>query len=344
MESVGVGIIGSGFMGRTHSEAVSRYVQGAHLVAVAGGSRAPQLAADYGVDLEESVESLLKRADLQAVIVTSPHAAHAEQTIMAAKYGKHVLVEKPMATSIEDCDAMIEACTTAGVNLMAGQSQRYRRGNMIAKRLIQDGAIGRILMVEELQLNAGGLGKMPTWQSGQENVGTMLGYGVHNLDRLLWFVEDKVEWVSGITTSYLEEAPVEASSALLIKFRGGVAATLWCTFECPGPGFPNMGFRARVMGDKGMLDVDGFGLTKLGTGDGWEIVYEQPQFDFRADPLAQIRLESFSMQAQEFINSIGEGRAPAITGEDGRAAVEIALAAHLASATGAAVRLPLERA
>ena len=339
MEKVRVGILGSGFAGRTHAEAISKYVKNAQLVAVAGGSRAPGLAADYGVDEEASVESLLKRDDIEAVIVATPHEFHAEQAIMAAKHGKHVLVEKPLATAIEDCDALIETCQTAGVNLMTAQTQRYRRGNRIAKQMIGEGAIGRVLMVEELQIIT-----KPVGQPGQyESVGRLLGHGVHNPDRARWFVGDEVEWVSGIATTYTEPAPVESSSMVLLRFRNGCAATIWCTWECPPPGIPNSAFRVRVMGEKGVLDVDGYGLAKFGDNEGWKVVYEQPKFDIRVDPLSPIRMESYSLQDQEFINSIVEQRPPEVTGEDGRAAVEIALAAYESNSSGRVVHLPLKR-
>src|SRR5690348_214677 len=98
-EQLRIGIIGSGYMGRTYAECVSRYVQRGRLVAVAGGSRAAGLAGDYGVQAEPNIEALLQRADVDAVIITSPQSAHCEQTKLAASAGKHVLVEKPMATS-----------------------------------------------------------------------------------------------------------------------------------------------------------------------------------------------------------------------------------------------------
>ena len=112
---LGIGIIGSGYMGRTYAECVARYNQNSRLVAVAGGSRAAALATDYGVDAEPTVDALLQRPDIDAVIITSPQSAHREQTVAAAEHGKHILVEKPMATSVADCRAMIDACKSAGV-------------------------------------------------------------------------------------------------------------------------------------------------------------------------------------------------------------------------------------
>src|SRR5437763_5795761 len=87
VSEIGIGIIGSGYMGRTYAECVARYNSGARLVAVAGGTRAPGLAHDYGVDSEASVDALLARVDVSAVIITSPQSAHRDQTLAAARAG-----------------------------------------------------------------------------------------------------------------------------------------------------------------------------------------------------------------------------------------------------------------
>src|SRR5690242_4826633 len=113
-------------MGRTYAECVARYNKGARLVAVTGGSRAPGLAADYGIDVESDVEHLVQRSDVSAVIITSPQSAHAEQTEMAARHGKHILTEKPMATSTADCRRMIEVCRANKVELSVIKPWRYR--------------------------------------------------------------------------------------------------------------------------------------------------------------------------------------------------------------------------
>ncbi len=126
MTELGLAILGSGYMGRTYAECISKYNTRARLAAVAGGSRAPGLAADYGVAYEPTYAGLLARPDVDAVLVATPHADHRNQVIAAAEAGKHVLVEKPMATSVADCDAMIAACRSAGVVLEVIQTLRFR--------------------------------------------------------------------------------------------------------------------------------------------------------------------------------------------------------------------------
>src|SRR6476646_6644323 len=104
-----LGISGSGFMGRTNAETITKYLPGARLISIAGGSRAVQLAADYGVEYDRDVEGLVNRNDIDAVFISTPHSEHAAHTIAAAKAGKHVLLDKPMAASVEECDRILEA-------------------------------------------------------------------------------------------------------------------------------------------------------------------------------------------------------------------------------------------
>lgn len=324
MNPVGIGIIGAGFMGKTHAEVVRRYCKNARLVAIAGGSRAPLLAAEYQAACETSVESLLARRDIDAVIITTPHDCHVPQGLAAAHEGKHILMEKPLGVNLDEIDALIAACRCSGLNLMTAQTQRYRAGNRKAKALIDSGAIGKILMVEEEQHVL----KPDNLSGSTESCGRLLGHGIHSPDRLRWFLNDEAEWVTGFSGNFEIQSPHENSSMTLVRFAGGAMASIWVTFESAPPLFPHSAFHARIIGEKGLLDVDSYGQVKLGTPKGWEVAFEQETFDFQRNPLSPVRLQSFTLQNQEFIDSILESRPPAVTGEDGRAAVEIVLAAY----------------
>src|SRR5690242_20584194 len=95
--TVGIGVLGSGFMGHTWAEVAANHAEGTRLVAIAGGRRAQGVATDYGIPVEPSFDALLARADIDAVIVTTPPDGHCDQVVQAAAAGKHVLVEKPMS-------------------------------------------------------------------------------------------------------------------------------------------------------------------------------------------------------------------------------------------------------
>jgi myo-inositol 2-dehydrogenase/D-chiro-inositol 1-dehydrogenase len=126
-----------------------------------------------------------------------------------------------------------------------------------------------------------------------------------------------------------------------ITFQNGVTAQLWACLEMPGQVFPKSEFRTQVVGDEGLLDFDGYSHLDLGTAAGWERVWTQTPMN-PMDPADPIRLESFSSMVQDFINAILNGSRPSVTGEDGRAAVELCQAALQSARTGQVVALPLE--
>jgi predicted dehydrogenase len=336
-----VGIIGSGFMGRTHAEAIAKYVRGVRLVAVTGGSRAGEIARDYHIEAEQTVGSLLERTDIDAIVITTPQSVHEEQVIAAAQCHKHVLLEKPMAVSVEACRAMTRACRDAGVNLMLGFTQRYRRGNIEAKNIIDTGRIGKIRMIRETMIGVAGRTSYPAWQQLKENYGTLLGYGVHSIDRIRWFTGAEVQSVMARCISP-EGTEAEFSSLVFMQLSNGQSASLLCDMECPAPGFPNSGFHSWVIGEKGIIDLDAYGELKAGIDGRWEVVFRQAPIDWvKEGKFSPTRMQSFADQDQEFVNSICEQRAPCITGIDGERAVEVALAAYRSSQEQHSITLPV---
>ncbi|MBN1492412.1 MAG: Gfo/Idh/MocA family oxidoreductase, partial [Phycisphaerae bacterium] len=184
---IGFGIIGSGFMGRTHAETISTLVNGARLVSISGGPKAASLAAEYGVQSFAPCEETFMRDDVDVVVLATPHNVHAEHAIAAAKAGKHLLVEKPMACSVEQCDAIIAACRPAGLKCAIMYTHRNRIGCLKARELIASGRLGRVVHIRSYQIVPGGMAVVPPWQLDAENLGLLFGHGIHNLDALRWF-------------------------------------------------------------------------------------------------------------------------------------------------------------
>ncbi|MHB8655640.1 MAG: Gfo/Idh/MocA family protein [Terriglobia bacterium] len=338
MARVQVGMIGSGFVGVAHAEAL-RYDPRAELVAIAGGSRTVSLASDYGVEAMTSVKELIDRRDIDAVIVGTPHHLHAEATIASARRGKHVLVEKPMATSVEDCRAMIGAARDADVRLMVGHFQRYRKTNLAVKQALQEGLLGRVHMINDV------LSENPDesgWKTQPESKGFLLGYGIHAIDQLRWWLSSEVESVAAHCGNYLGKV-VEDGSLLLLKFKNGTSVVLECTNALPfksvfgSPGAVE--FRAHLIGEKGVMEVNVYGKVNLKTADGVKLLYELPAWDH---PKSFARIEAYAEQDKEFVSSILEHRQPAISGEEGLANVRVCLAAYRASADRATIHFDTE--
>lgn len=345
METVGIGIIGSGFMGLTYAEAIARHNRGVRLVAIAGGSRASELAANYGVVATPDIAALLARTDVDGVILTTPDQYHCEQTIRAAAAGKHVLVEKPMAPSVAQCDQMITACRSAGVKLAVVKTERYRALTMRAKQLIDEGAIGKVWMVRTVSCYPISFGEMiytsRPWYGDPAGGGLFMSIATHNADLLSWIVGAPATevYARARTFSHLK-APAQSVMAQ-ITYANGVIGDMWTSSEFPPPSMPSSEVRFQVVGSQGILDFENYEFLDLGSNRKWERIFTPQRFDYLNDPKSPARLEPHIGVVQEFIDSIREERQPKVSGAEGRAAVEICEACLRSSVEGRQIDLPL---
>jgi len=342
MNDIGVGVIGCGFMGKTQVETLSKFCKGAAVKAVAdvNEAAAKDVAAKYRIAWEKSIEALVSRKDIDAVFIETPHFLHGPQALTAIRAGKHVMIEKPMAHTVELCDQIIRESRQKGVLVSIVFSQRCRVCNMKAKELIDRGEIGRVRQIVEYHLLAGGLIKFPKWQSDRENLGILFGHAIHCLDRVRWLTGAEYATVYAKSSSFDPQAKVEATSMALMTMTSGATVTLWSSGELPPPSFPRREFSAMIVGDKGLLDLDAYGELLINVGGKWEAVEKQPPVDWAGKGfLDPVRLQSFTRHAQGFIDAIRENRQPPVTGHDGRQAVAAALAAYESARTGREIKL-----
>jgi len=345
MQTIGVGMIGSGFMGLTYSEVIARHAQGCQLVAIAGGRRAAQLATDYGASLETSVDALLARDDIHAVVLATPDVNRLELTLKAAAAGKHVLAEKPMAPTVAECDQMIAACSVAGVNLAVVKTERFRKITQKAKQLIDDGILGPLQMLRTVSAFPLPLARQlfdeRAWMADPRGGGLFMGMASHNTDFLRWLTGRNAVKVFAQATTYSDIAGPPLSVMAQIVFEGNIMAQMWITAELPNPSLPSSEVRFQVFGRDAMFDLENFEYLDVGKGDKWERVYTPERFDYLKEPKSPIRLYPHIGVIQEFIDSIREERPPRVGGVEGRAAVEICEACLISATTGEAVSLPL---
>ena len=346
MREIGVGMVGSGFMGLTYSEVLANHLRGAKLSAVTGGRRAVQLAEEYGVPACGSLDEMLQRDDVEAIVVATPDQCRREITEQAAAVGKHVLVEKPMAPTVADCDAMIAACESAGVNLGVVKTERFRKLTMQAKQLIDDGKIGPVWMLRTASVFPIGLTrdlfKDRQWMFDPRSGGLFMGMASHNTDFLRWLTGRNATRVFAQVNTFSDIAAPSQSVMAQIEFEGGIMAHMWISSELPAPSLPSSEVRFTVVGRDGMLDLENFEFLDLGQGEQWERIFTPERFDYLKEPKSPIRLFPHVGVIQEFIDSIHEQRPPKVDGVVGRAAVEICEACLVSARTGAAVSLPLK--
>jgi len=341
MDEVRIGIVGSGDMGGVYAEAAARHVTGARLVAIHGGRRAPDLAADYGVEHVASFDDLLARADIDAVVIATPHAQHVDQVVAAARAGKHVLVEKPMALDTAECEAMIAAAQRAGVDLSVILTIRFDTNFRAAKARLDAGEIGRPLMLRISGLTPGYDMGHKTWIGDRANGGALLDWGSHGFDILRFVAAADPVHLSAELADF-GVAPVGEPSAMVqLRYGNGVIAQLWMSYELPSPGLDSA-FRLWIVGERGILQVNRFGQTLLGKDDRWDVISEEPLPDWsierRHDP---VRVIAPARQIQDWADALRGGRPSSAPADAGRWAVMQVEAAYRSWRSGSTVSLPL---
>ena len=329
MDVVNIGIAGTGGIAQSHARGLASVPQ-ARIVAAADVNEAAvhafaaahdvaQVAADY--------HAVLDNPAVDAVIICLPHALHGEAAIAAAQAGKHVLCEKPLGVTVEECDTIIAACRKANVNLMVGHTHRFMLENVRALELLREGAIGDVLHIHDSIMGA-----TRTKDLGWRGVralaggGVFMDNGVHSADRLRWWIGSEVTAVTARVGHYGARTEGEDHGVAHLEFGNGATATMEISLIAA----PAMGrCRAEVTGSNGGMEIATWRHLKVAGAEDqeWEVM------TFPRDRSQFIREDG------EFVASIRESRAPLVTGEDGKRAVAIVQGIYQASASGERVLL-----
>jgi UDP-N-acetyl-2-amino-2-deoxyglucuronate dehydrogenase len=349
-------ILGPGKVARLHAVALAR-IPDARLVAVSGRNveRAEVLAAAYGARVDEGLDETIERGGVDAVIVCTPHPVHAEHAIAAARAGLHVVVEKPMALTVADSDAMIAAAREAGVVLSVVSQRRWYAPVRRVRDAIEGGRIGEpgLASVEVLGWRGADYYAMDAWRGTQagEGGGVLVNQAVHQLDLLRWFLGPVAEvdaWTSNVNHPELD---VEDTVVAAIRFAGGALASFVAS-NSQQPGLcANVHVHGRngasvgVETDAGSSFVAGLSVPSLPRNDLWTIPGEEAAPDRWVDEdaaaLAGVdpATHHHELQLRDVVAAIRDRRPPAVDGADGRATVELLEAIYGAARTGERVKL-----
>jgi predicted dehydrogenase len=339
--TVGIGVLGSGFMGHTWAEVAANHAQGTRLVASAGGRRAPGVAGEYGVPVDESFDALLARTDVDAVVLTTPPDGHCDQVLQAAAAGKHVLVEKPMSITAAEAQRMVDACDAANVRLAVVSQHRWRDAPVAAKQVIESGRLGAIRMarVESTAVGWWDLeARQDQWKKDPAKQTAFSSDAAHGNDILRWFLGSEATRAYSQWTSYSGFVPGE-SNMTIYTWANGVLSDYWMTYELPEPGLGSMNFL--LTGSEAMLRLDVYGKVQVGRPDGsWELVFEQGAFD----PLNAVdrrRLRAYAAQLEDLLDAIEGNHDPLVSGREGRHTMDMLEGADRSAKLNQAVELPL---
>jgi len=337
--TVGFGMIGAGQMAHIHAVAITEQGAGrARLVAVAGGTRAPALAAEFEAEAEPSIESLLARGDVDAVVIATPHTAHLPNVLAAAAAGKHILLEKPMALDVAGCHQMIDACRTASVHLSLAKISRWLEAVRIGKDLIADGVAGDLIAIHVHRLFPG----YPNtgWPLDPREGGSWLDWGSHGCDIVRWYAGREPTLVAARFASRRADVP-DLTGMATFEFPGSLLASLFMSYEIPGAAATERAHYTAI-GTDAVIDVHAYGGVDVLRGDERKAVYRDERFtdaNTTWDEHAPYFRRGFAAQVRDLVEAIDDDRPPTISGEDGLIAVAMATGAVRSWREDAVVRL-----
>jgi predicted dehydrogenase len=347
VKTVRFAVIGAGMMGTLHAR-VGHELLYPQLVAVADVdlARAQALAGIYGAQAYASYQEMLERIDVDAVIVTTPETNHRQPVELAARRGFHVFVEKPVAATLEDADAMIAACDRHGVNMMVGYILRFEPAYAQIMQAVTHNGIGKFLSAYARR-NA-------PIQEGRRLAGrtSVVNYlAVHDADQMLWYRPDcRVTQVTAraLQGRIMAEYGVADYSWLWLEFEDGGLGVIesgwalpesWVSAAPPATwgGFGDV--RMDVIGTEGMVSLD-FNPMNL-----WVVHKDRGYMfsDTRHWPQVNGQLGgSVRLEMEHFFACVAQAKPPLIDGREGRRSLEIAVAAERSlAANGQPITLPL---
>lgn len=181
MKTIGYAIVGTGYFGAELGRIMNQQ-EGARIVAVLDPDNGEKIAKEYGCDVETDLDTLTSRPDVDAVIVATPNYLHKAPVLSAAKHKKHVFCEKPIALSYADCDEMVNACRDNGVIFMAGHVMNFFPAVRRAKKMIQEGKIGRVLYCHSARNGWEEPQPSISWKKIRAKSGGHLYHHIHEVD------------------------------------------------------------------------------------------------------------------------------------------------------------------
>lgn len=360
MKVLRTGIVGCGKVAAFHAKALINLEQ-SEFVAVCDRnlSRAQGFAANYGAAAYQSLSDMIKDSKLDVICICTPHPAHALYAVEAADLGCHVIIEKPLAVSLEDCDKIIEAGDRNHVTIGTIVQRRFYRPCMRIKKAIDEGKIGTPILGT---LNMLGWRDQAYYESDPwrgtwkgEGGGVMVSQAIHQMDLLLWYMGE-VDEVYGIWKNlnhpYIE---VEDTAVAVIKFKnGGIGNLVMSNSQNPalfgkvcvhGSNGASIG----VQTDSGAMFIAGVStIMDSPYNDIWTIEDE-------ADMLEQMKREDsdffhsvdsmyyyHQLQIEEFLQAVIEGKQPLVDAREGRRTVELFEAIYRSTKTNQPVKFPLK--
>ncbi|HJW16189.1 MAG TPA: Gfo/Idh/MocA family oxidoreductase [Flavisolibacter sp.] len=345
MPPIKIAILGAGFISEIHVESYHRFVPGAEVVAVytRNAEKAQTFAQKHGIpQWYDDLDAAINLSGADVIDICLPNFLHAEATLKAAAAGKHIIIEKPLAVTLEEADAMITACKKAGVKLMYAEELCFAPKYERVRQMVNEGAIGDIYMLKQSEKHSG---PHSDWfyDINLSGGGVLMDMGCHGIAWFRWMLKNVKAtsvYASMSTVYHKQRTKAEDNSVVIIEFENGVTGVVENSWAKHG----GMDDRSEVYGTGGVVYADlfmgnaaiayskngyGYAMEKADTTVGWTFTIFEEAFN-----------QGYPQELKHFIDCVQHDKEPLVTGEDGRAVLEIIYAAYASAAQGRKISLP----
>lgn len=330
---LGIGIVGAGRIGRVHAETLAFRMPEAHLVAIADPdvAAASDVAAHCGnPKVVQDAEGIFANKSIDAVLICSPTATHAEFVLRAARAGKHIFCEKPIDHSLSKIDQALREVSKSGVKFQVGFNRRFDANFARVRSAVEHDQIGTPYLMHIISRDPG----PPSMSYIRASGGIFLDMTIHDFDMARFLIGDEVESIYTVGTVRVDPEIGEAgdldTALVVLQFRGGVIGTIDnCRQAVYG-----YDQRVEILGSKGAIATENCYPNQAILSTNSAIQRDLP-LNFFMDRYTQ----SFSSEMESFVNAVLHNNSIAVNGNDGRMAVAMALAARKSYDERRAVRL-----
>jgi len=335
MSKLRFAILGCGRISYKHVEALINNKEDAELVAVCDiiEEKAVERKEQYDIAMGNSnikvymdYQEMLQNEDIDVVTISTESGYHGKHAIDCINNDTHVLIEKPMALSIEDADNIITVAKEKNKKICVSHQNRFNPPIQKLRRAIEEGRFGKIIngTARILWTRDDNYYKQAAWRGTKElDGGTLMNQCIHNIDLLQWMMGSEVERVHSERGTFLRNIEMEDFGAILIRFKNGSVGIVEGS-ACVYP--RNLEETLSIFGEKGTVVIGGLAVNEIKT---WQFADKRDYDDVELkDSIDSVYGNGHTPLYKDLINSINEGREPLVNGEEGKKAVEIILKAY----------------
>lgn len=333
------GLIGCGRVAHYHARALAK-LGDAKLVTVCDvvPERADEYARLYGGEATYDYRRVLDRNDVDVVCIATPSGGHPAIGIDAARAGKHVVVEKPIGLTLAEIDALIGACDDAGVKLCAVHQNRFNPPVKRLRKALEEGRFGKLshaAVAVRWNRNQDYYEQAKWRGTWLEDGGVLMNQSIHGIDLLRWMMGEP-ESVGAFTATQFRSIEGEDVGVAAIRFRSGTLGAI----EASNNVYPaNWEETLTIFGEHGSASLGGVAVNRI---ERWEFPCDGNGQDLMDEPdPASVYGSGHGLLLEAMISAIRTDGLPPVTGQDGRAAVELVLAVYRSQETGSMIRFPL---